>query len=174
MDSVNTEITEKTYCANHPKVETLLRCNRCGKFICMKCSELTSVGYRCTECIRGVQANYFNSEGKDNPIAFAISFIITAIAAPIVSTILAPFFIWGFLIAFMVGSGAGGLLTQIIRRAIGKRRGRYLRYFVIGGIILGALVGNVVALFLPILNPFSLPMLIFVFLAASTSYGFMR
>jgi len=159
---------EKTYCANHPTVETLLRCNRCGKLICMKCSQLTDVGYRCTDCIRGVQDSYFNAEGRDNPIAFIISFMIAAIVSPIVGLFLGRFGIWGLFIAFMIGSGAGSLLAQIIRAAIGRRRGRYLPHFAISGIILGALVGILIA-------PFSfLSIGIFVFLAATTAYGFLR
>ena len=159
---------EKTYCANHPNVETLLRCNRCGKLICMKCSQLTDVGYRCKECIRGVQDTYFNAEGRDNPLAFIISFIIAAIVSPIVGLLLGAYGIWGLFIAVMIGSGAGGLLAQIIRAAVGRRRGRYLSHFAIGGIVLGALVGILLA-------PFSfLPIGIFVFLAATTAYRFLR
>ena len=36
-----------TYCANHPGVETSLRCNKCGKPICAKCAVRTPTGYRC-------------------------------------------------------------------------------------------------------------------------------
>jgi hypothetical protein len=38
------------YCANHPNVETYLRCGKCGKPICAKCRVRTPVGYRCFEC----------------------------------------------------------------------------------------------------------------------------
>jgi hypothetical protein len=38
------------YCANHPNVETNLRCSRCGKPICARCRVATPVGYRCYEC----------------------------------------------------------------------------------------------------------------------------
>lgn len=72
------------YCANHPDTETLLRCNKSNKPICLRCSVQTSVGYRC-KCIRGVQDNYFNIEDKDYPIAFVVSMLVTAIAAPIVA-----------------------------------------------------------------------------------------
>src|SRR5512133_3536072 len=37
-------------CANHPNVETHLRCSRCGKPICVKCVYQTPVGGRCREC----------------------------------------------------------------------------------------------------------------------------
>ena len=38
------------YCANHPKVETYLRCGKCGKPICAKCRVSTPVGFRCYDC----------------------------------------------------------------------------------------------------------------------------
>ena len=37
-------------CANHPDTETYLRCSRCGKPICVRCSIQTPVGARCREC----------------------------------------------------------------------------------------------------------------------------
>lgn len=37
-------------CANHPDVETHLRCSRCGKPICVRCVVPTPVGGRCREC----------------------------------------------------------------------------------------------------------------------------
>ncbi|MEM7532713.1 MAG: hypothetical protein AAF639_11095 [Chloroflexota bacterium] len=159
------------YCANHSNKETLLRCNRCNKPICMQCAQLTDVGYRCKECIRGVQDKYFNAESWDNPIAFGVSLVVAAIAAPILGTLLNIFWIWGIILAFVLGPSAGGILVQIIRRAVDRRRGRNLRYFAITGIILGVLLGNILALFLLGVFPlFSLPMPIFAFSASATVY----
>jgi len=39
-----------SYCANHPNVQTNLRCSRCGKPICARCRVATPVGYRCYDC----------------------------------------------------------------------------------------------------------------------------
>src|SRR5215213_1946552 len=76
------------YCANHPNVETLLRCNKCNKPICMKCAVKTPVGYRCRECVRQQQNIYFNAESWDYPIAFVVSFLVTLVATPLASAIL--------------------------------------------------------------------------------------
>jgi hypothetical protein len=38
------------YCANHPAVETYLRCGKCGKPVCAKCRVSTPAGIRCFEC----------------------------------------------------------------------------------------------------------------------------
>lgn len=164
------------YCANHPNTETLLRCNKCGKPICMKCATLTDVGYRCRECIRSHQNIYFNAESWDNPIAFGVSFLVAAIATPILSALLSFGGFFGFIFAFILGPGAGGILSQIIRKVVGRRRGRYLRYFAMGGVVLGMVFGTFAGLFLPFGGPgiFSLPVLLFAFLAASTAYQVLK
>ncbi len=163
------------YCANHPNTETLLRCNKCGKPICMKCAVLTDVGYRCKECIRAQQSVYFNATTWDNPIAFGVGFLVAGLGAPIVGLLLGGLGLFGLLIAFFLGSGAGTALAQIIRRAVGRRRGRYLPWFAMAGIVLGVLVGNALFFlftgFLPLLT---LPMLLFLGLALATTYPQLR
>ena len=37
-------------CADHPDVETRLRCSRCGRPICPRCGVRTPVGMRCPDC----------------------------------------------------------------------------------------------------------------------------
>lgn len=162
------------YCANHPDVETLLRCNRCGKPICLKCAQLTDVGYRCKECIRGVQANYFNAAPADNMIAFGVALVVTALAAPIASLVFGMFGLWGLILAFMLGTAAGSVLAQIIRAAVGRRRGRQMPYFALAGIIFGILLGSGAAAIVLGLSPFNLGMLIFAVLAATAAYQFLR
>jgi hypothetical protein len=167
------------YCANHPDVETLLRCNRCGKPICLKCATLTDVGYRCKECIRQVQDVYFNAQPSDNIVAFFVALGVTAVATPL-AIIVFGFLsrIWlAWILAFLIGGAAGGILAQIIRTAIHRRRGRALRYVALAGIILGIFAGMaIVNLFLGyptavLLNP---GLLIFAALAVITTYNILR
>jgi MFS family permease len=79
------------------------------------------------------------------------------------------------MLAFMAGSGAGGLLAQIIRQAVGRRRGRYLRYFALAGILLGVVLGSLIALIVtgrfPLFNPV---VLIFAFLAIVAAYQILK
>ena len=128
---------ESLTCANHPDRETLLRCNKCGKPICISCAVRTPVGYRCNECVREQQNIYFNALGRDNIVALAVGFVLTLIVAPIVGFLLGSIGFFGFFIAFIIGSGAGTLAARIIRSAVGNRRGRKLPHFAIAGIILG-------------------------------------
>ena len=128
---------ESLTCANHPDRETLLRCNKCGKPICISCAVRTPVGYRCTDCVREQQNIYFNAMGRDNIVALAVGFALTLIVAPIVGFLLGSIGFFGFFIAFIIGSGAGTLVARIIRRAVGNRRGRKLPHWALAGIILG-------------------------------------
>ena len=134
------------YCANHPDVETLLRCNRCDKPICLKCAVLTDVGYRCKECIRGVQSSYFNAIPTDNLIGLGVALVLPPLLRPslVLSLPLSPASSASSS-PFAIGGGAGGALAQIIRTSVGKRRGRYLRHFTLAGIVLGVLLGSLVA-----------------------------
>jgi len=172
-DGATTEAT--LYCANHPNVETLLRCNKCDKPICMKCAVRTSVGFRCRECINAQQAIYYNAESFDNPIAFAVGLLTALFATPIVGFVLRFSGFFGIILAFVIGSAAGGILAQIIRWAVGRRRGRYLRFFAIAGVVLGVLGGSVLAPIFGLSFPlFNIPVLIFTFLAAGTAYQILR
>lgn len=167
--------SEVIYCANHPNVETLLRCNRCGKPICLKCAELTDVGYRCTECIRGVQDIYFNAAPTDNIVAFVVALLVTAVAAPIAGIVfrIFPFFL-SLILAVVIGGTAGGILAQIIRSAIGRRRGRYLRYYALAGIVVGVFIGSILGLIFLGIPTLTLALIIFAFLAAMAAYQILR
>ena len=173
---VSPEDPEVLYCANHPNTETLLRCNKCGKPICMKCAVLTPVGYRCTECIHQQQNVYFNALDSDNFIALGVGFLVSAIAGPIAGLLLSGLGLYfGLIIAFIAGSGAGSLLAQIIRRSVGRRRGRRLPIFALIGIIGGILIGTfALALFTGSFVLFYPTTLLFTGLAIAAAYPQLR
>ncbi|MEZ4620800.1 MAG: hypothetical protein R2867_35560 [Caldilineaceae bacterium] len=53
---------------------------------------------------------------------------MAAIATPILSALLGFGGFFGFIFAFILGPSAGGVLSQIIRTAVSRRRGRYQRF----------------------------------------------
>ncbi len=175
MASVNMDESQKLYCVNHPGRETLLRCNKCNRPVCMDCVRLTDVGYRCKDCINQVRSSFYTASTADYPIAALVSFVVAAVAAPIAGLLAGSLGFWGFWIAFLVGPVAGGILAEIIRRVVGRRRGRYLWLIASVGTVLGVIAGNVGLLLwagmFPLLN---LPMLLFLALALSTVYARLR
>jgi hypothetical protein len=167
----------KTFCINHPATETYLRCNKCGRPVCMKCVQRTPVGYRCNECLGMQRAGYYTATTIDYVLASIIALILGAIGGFGISLI-------GFwLVAIFVGPVAGGIISEAIRRALSKRRGRYLALVACTALVIGA----VVALFAPYF-PFVLAgrpevlgraivnigFWIFLALAASTMYARLR
>lgn len=157
--------TELQVCAVHPKIETTLRCNRCGRLMCNKCAVRTPVGYRCRECVRGQQQTFYNAQTLDPVIQGAISLVLGGIAASLMGFLRFGFF--GWLIAFWVGGAAGALIADLAYRAVGKRRGRYSWLVVAGGIVAGAIAAGVV-------TSFSLAGLIFTVMAVSAAIGRLR
>ncbi len=134
-DTAPVSNSEQLYCANHPTVPTILRCNRCGKPICVKCAVLTPVGYRCKECVRGQQSAFYNAGISDYVIAVIVTLPMALIAGYIAS--LVGRFLW-FLLIF-AGPIAGTVMADMTHRAVGRRRGRYLWLVVCACIVVGTL-----------------------------------
>lgn len=126
----------KTFCVNHPETETYLRCNKCGKPVCMKCVQRTPVGYRCNECLGMQRAGYYSATVVDYVIAFVVALVLGSIGAVAMSLFNLGFF--SIIIAIFVGPIAGGIVSEVIRRVTSKRRGRYLALAACAALVLGA------------------------------------
>lgn len=124
------------YCVNHPKTETLLRCNKCDKPVCIKCVERTPVGYRCKECLNIQQAGYYTATSADYTMAAMVGIVVSIVGGAIAAAISG---LWLFEIFY--APFAGGIIAEVIRRAIGKRRGRYVWLVVCGAVIVGGFLG---------------------------------
>jgi len=124
------------YCANHPGVETSLRCNKCEKYICPKCAVRTPTGYRCKECVRGQQKVFETATTKDFLIVFFLGGLLSFLGA--LATILITSIIWGI---FVIGlaPAAGVLIGNILRGIIKGHHSRAMNWVLVAAIILGAL-----------------------------------
>lgn len=113
------------YCTVHPNRETGLRCNKCNRPMCLECAVRTPVGYRCRTCVNQQQNTYFNPGTYDYPIAAAVAFLM--------STILGGLLIWFnvLLLNILLSAPLGGLISEAVNRATGKRRGRHT-WWVVG------------------------------------------
>jgi len=128
------------YCANHPNVETMLRCNRCGKPICTRCAVQTPVGYRCKQCVGQQQAVFYTGGVGDYVIGGVIALVLGGIAGFLMSLLGAWFF------ALILGPTVGIGVAEVVRLAVRKRRSRYLWAAVGGGIVVGCLPALVLGL----------------------------
>lgn len=125
-----------TYCANHPTVETSLRCNRCEKPICSKCAIKSPVGYRCPECVKSQQKIFDTALWYDYLSAFVAAAISSALASVIVMAISGIF--WGMIVLFFAPF-AGQIIARVIRLFIKNRRSPNLFYTASAGVVVGAL-----------------------------------
>jgi len=119
-------------CVNHPRVETRLRCNKCGDPICTKCAVQTPVGYRCRDCVNAQQQVFYTG--------FRSSYYLIAAAVALPLSLIAGWLIprlgW---YAIFLGPLVGGGIAEAARWAIKRRRGPYTWLVVCGSIVIGAL-----------------------------------
>lgn len=123
------------FCVNHPQTETLLRCNKCGQPVCLKCVERTPVGYRCKTCLNAQRVGYYTA----TPLDYALTAFLGAIASSIAGALAAWLSgLWLMMIFYAPAVATG--IAEILRRAIGKRRGQYIALvacvvFIVGGFL---------------------------------------
>ncbi len=170
---------EALYCINHPQVETRLRCSKCGSPICPKCAVQTPVGFRCPHCVRSQQAIFYTATSLDYAIAVVVGLVISTIAAFILGRV-------GIFLAFILAPVAGGVMAEVVRWAIRRRRGRWMWLLVSGCIVAGAFVTAFYPFFFSLLfapqvsaslalsGLLRMDLIIYVVLAVGTAYARMR
>jgi hypothetical protein len=121
-----------SYCYNHPKRETHLRCNQCERPICASCAVLTPTGYRCKECVRGQQKKFDTTRWWDYPAAIVVAFVLSAIGSYFVGLI--GFFT--LILAPFVGMG----IAEAVRFVVRRRRSRNLPLLVAAAIFVGGIL----------------------------------
>jgi hypothetical protein len=127
-----TDLTDgRTFCANHPDRETSLRCNRCGKYICTKCAVRMATGYRCKECVNQQQQIFETALWYDYVVAGVIAALLAGLAGLLVTRL-----VW---FTFFLSPVAGGAIAEVIFRAVRKRRGKYLPWAAVAGVLVGGL-----------------------------------
>jgi hypothetical protein len=164
------------YCANHPDRETMLRCNKCDKPICYECAVRTPVGYRCKECVREQQNVYYNAEKSDVLIGGVVALIlgvgigVLAYISLGLMRLVPAGSLFAIIGAFFIGPAVGGLVAEVIRRAVNKRRAREMKWVATSAFLIGVLAPAVLLFGLQALLIFWV-VLLAAGLAASTLYA---
>jgi hypothetical protein len=109
-----TPLDSPMYCYNHAQRETLLRCNRCERPICMDCSVKTPTGYRCKECVRSHQKKYETTRWIDFPLAIIVALVLSYAGSFITRYL-------GFFTIFLAPI-AGIIIAEAIRWVTRRRR----------------------------------------------------
>jgi tetratricopeptide (TPR) repeat protein len=119
-------------CTNHPQRKTNLRCNRCGKPICSACARPTPVGYRCPDCIREQEDQFFSANLLDYGLAVVVSLPLALLAGLLAARI-------GFFVIFLAAF-AGSLIGRVAFRAARRHRGRWLPHTVATAVAIGGVL----------------------------------
>ena len=105
-----------TRCAEHPDVETGLRCGRCETPICPKCMIMTPVGARCETCA-DVRPSPIFTAGRQEYKSAILTGVGVALATGLVAGLLRgliPFF--GLMVMAAVGYIIGGAISNAANR----------------------------------------------------------
>jgi hypothetical protein len=132
------EPTTPMYCANHPTVETSLRCNKCGKPICAKCAVRTPTGYRCKECVRGQLKIFDTARWYDYLLGSAIAGILGFLASLLATLVSRVGFI-GWIVIVIGAPTAGMIIAEGVRLVTRKHRSRPLFITIAAAVVIGAL-----------------------------------
>ena len=121
-------------CADHPDVETRLRCSRCGRPICPRCGVRTPVGMRCPDCA-----------GTRSSVAANPTRTLTAAAAGLAVATAAGigwgfFPDWQFYWALLLGFG----VVETMVRILSKQRGVDLQAIALVIVAYGIVLSRVV------------------------------
>ena len=132
------EASTPTYCANHPGVETSLRCNKCGKPICAKCAVRTPTGYRCKECVRGQLKIFDTAVWYDYLLGFATAAILGCLAS-LLATLVSSLGFIGWILIVVGAPTAGIVIAEGVRLVTRKHRSRALFITIAAAVVVGAL-----------------------------------
>jgi hypothetical protein len=126
------------YCANHPGVETTLRCNKCGKPICARCAVRTPTGYRCKECVRSQQGIFNTAVWYDYVLGAATAGILGFLASLLASLVSGLSFI-GWILIVIGAPTAGMIIAEGVCLVTHKHRSRALFITIAAAVVLSAL-----------------------------------
>ncbi|HEY60688.1 MAG TPA: hypothetical protein G4N92_08415 [Anaerolineae bacterium] len=121
---------ETLYCYVHPDRETLLRCNKCERPICIDCAVHTPTGYRCRECIRGQQKTFNTAQVQDYLFTATIVALLSFLGSYL------PAFISFFTI--FLAPAVSWIILEIVRMITKGRRSKLLAQVVLTSAIIGS------------------------------------
>jgi hypothetical protein len=107
-------------CAYHPKVETNLRCGKCGIPICPKCMVQTPVGARCPHCAKLYRLPTFR---------VSTQYYLRATGTGLVMAIVCGL-VWGvvgrwvpFNLNLVLAPGVGYAIGEVVSLSVNRKRG---------------------------------------------------
>jgi len=113
------EAVAPLYCTVHPDRETMLRCNRCGRPMCIECAVRHPVGMRCRECVQETRSPVYR---------VGVTHMLLAFVAATV------------LLVFFVSPALGTGVASVVERVVPRKRGRALQLATVAGLLAGVVL----------------------------------
>jgi hypothetical protein len=130
---VPVEADDRMFCYRHPDRETWVRCGRCDRPICVKCSIQGPVGFRCRDC--GLMKN--DPLTTFRPVQLALAVAVSVLAGTVAGLVASQIGFFSVVVSYF----AGGLIVEAVRRVVGYKHGPVMLAIVFGGIVVGSLLG---------------------------------
>ena len=145
-------------CSIHPKVETNLRCSKCGTPICPRCLVQTPVGARCPECAKLSKLPIYQIPAT-HYLRAAGTGLGMAIICGIVWAVLGGFLVQVIHLNFnlLLAPGVGYTIGEVISRSVNRKRGIGLA--TIAGV--AVVVSYLVKIMIPVPFLWGLPLSLF-------------
>ena len=121
------------WCARHKRTQTRLRCGRCEKPICPKCTTYGPTGARCRNCVSYRGTHLYQASPKQLAITFAAAFVLGLVGAVVIQ------FTSLFLLVFFAPA-LGGILGPFLTRITGAKRGPVVAGVASAGVAAGVLM----------------------------------
>ena len=120
------------FCARHKTVKTRLRCGRCEKPICPKCTVMAPTGARCRDCASNRGSHLYQVSPLAAVLCFGAALLAGVLGAFIVDR--AGMFA---LFALFYAPAIGPLLGKMLTRISGGKRGTKIAVIGIAGLLVG-------------------------------------
>ena len=127
---------EPLYCTVHPDRETMLRCNRCGRPMCVECAVRHPVGMRCRECVQATRSPVYQVTWAQALLAFAAA-TAAGVVAMLVSMFISGLF---WLLLIFVSPALGTAVASVVERVVPRKRGRLLQLATVAGMLAGVVL----------------------------------
>jgi hypothetical protein len=119
------------WCARHKSVKTRLRCGRCEKPICPKCTTYGPTGARCRDCVSYKGSHMYQVAPQHYAAAIVVSLVLGLVSSYVASFI--------GLFAIFYAPVAGTLIGKAVSAVVKHKRGTTLAAIASAGLVLGAL-----------------------------------
>ncbi|MFC1981348.1 B-box zinc finger protein, partial [Chloroflexota bacterium] len=137
-------------CAAHPRVETNLRCGKCGKPICPRCLVQSPVGARCPDCARLHRLPTYRVTAR-----YYLRAALTASGMAVICGVgwwIIGIFLHFLFLGLLLAAGVGFAIGEVVGLSVNRKRGAGLAIIAGAGVALSYLV----SILLPGGSPFGL------------------